>query len=67
MNSRAVKQGDVVNQGQVIGYVGTTGRSTGNHLHYEVRVSGTRVDPVDYYPGMTLYARSGGKTVLLKH
>jgi len=67
MNSRAVKQGDVVNQGQVIGYVGTTGRSTGNHLHYEVRVNGTRVDPVDYYPGMTLYARSGGKTVLLKH
>lgn len=67
MNSRAVKVGDVVNQGQVIGYVGTTGRSTGNHLHYEVRKNGTRVDPVNYYPSMTLYARSGGKTVKLKH
>ncbi len=67
MNSRAVKEGDVVSQGQVLGYVGTTGRSTGNHLHYEVRINGTRVDAVDYYPGMTLYVRSGGQTVLLEH
>ena len=67
MNSRAVKEGDVVSQGQVLGYVGTTGRSTGNHLHFEVRINGTRVDAVNYYPGMTLYIRSGGKTVLLEH
>jgi len=63
MNSRAVKVGDVVKQGQVIGYVGTTGRSTGNHLHYEVRKGSTRVDPINYYPDKTLYC--GG--VKLKH
>lgn len=67
MNSRAVKEGDVVKQGQTIGYVGTTGRSTGYHLHFEVRKNGTRVDPVDYFPSMTLYVRSGGQVVKLNH
>lgn len=52
MNSRAVKEGDVVTQDQVIGYVGTTGSSTGNHLHLEFRVNGTRADALDYYPGL---------------
>ena len=67
MNSRAVSKGETVSQGQVIGYVGTTGRSSGYHLHFEVRVNGNRKDPVNYFPDKTLYVRSGGKTVLLPH
>ena len=53
MSSRAVKAGDVVKQGQVLGYVGTTGRSTGNHLHYEIRENNVRIDPVTRYSGLT--------------
>ena len=48
MSSRAVKQGQVVKQGDVVGYVGTTGRSTGNHLHFEIRVDGRMIDPLVY-------------------
>lgn len=47
-NSRTVSKGDTVVQGQVIGTVGTTGNSTGNHLHFEVRINGRCVNPLPY-------------------
>ncbi len=43
--ARGVKSGSFVNQDQVIGYVGTTGRSTGPHLHYEVHLNGKKINP----------------------
>ncbi|QKV20293.1 M23 family metallopeptidase [Oricola thermophila] len=44
--AKGIKPGVRVRQGQVIGYVGSTGLSTGPHLHYEMKVNGTRVDPM---------------------
>lgn len=49
MNSVAVSNGAYVKQGQVIGYVGTTGRSTGYHLHFGIMVNGSWKNPTNYY------------------
>ena len=45
-----VVEGQPVDQGQVVGFVGTTGNSTGNHLHFEVRVDTHPEDPRKYLP-----------------
>jgi murein DD-endopeptidase MepM/ murein hydrolase activator NlpD len=49
LSKKAVKPGQKVTRGQVIGYVGNTGLATGPHLHYEVFKDGVRVNPVHYF------------------
>lgn len=50
-----VKVGQAVKKGDVLGYMGTTGNSTGNHVHFEVRINGNTVNPYDYvFNGKTI-------------
>ncbi len=49
MSKIIVKPGEKVKRGQVIGYVGNTGRSTGPHLHYEIKKNGKPVNPVHFF------------------
>lgn len=48
LNEILVNQGDIVESGQLIGIIGTTGRSTGPHLHFEVDIQGTPVNPLTW-------------------
>jgi len=48
MSRIAAHSGEHVRRGELIGYVGSTGRSTGNHLHYEVRIDGHAVNPIPF-------------------
>jgi len=58
MKSLAVFAGEHIHRGDTIGYVGDTGRSTGPHLHYEVRINDAPVNPHKYL--RTTYAHVGG-------
>ena len=49
--SLAVSAGQTVRQGQLIGYLGSTGRSTGNHCHFEIRLNGSYIPPQNVFPG----------------
>jgi murein DD-endopeptidase MepM/ murein hydrolase activator NlpD len=65
MSKILVSAGQKVTRGQEVGEVGSTGRSTGNHLHYEVRIDNSPVNPIpfmrstDYLMAMK---RAGGST-----
>lgn len=50
LKERTVEAGETVSAGQPIGTVGRSGKATGYHLHFEVRESGTRTDPLNYLP-----------------
>ena len=49
MSKMNIKAGQKVKRGQVIGFVGNTGKSTAPHLHYEVRKNGTAIDPINFF------------------
>ena len=50
-----VSPGDIIIEGEKIAEVGSTGRSTGTHLHYEIFVNGDRTDPAAYYSGLSYW------------
>ena len=59
MSSIAVSEGQSVSQGDTIGYVGSTGLSTGPHCHFEVWYNGSRIDPEQFFTGLTFSESAG--------
>ena len=64
MSRLNVAAGQRVRKGDVIGYVGSTGRSTGPHLHYEVRIAGEAVNPIPYLQSGTITPATGAAAQL---
>jgi murein DD-endopeptidase MepM/ murein hydrolase activator NlpD len=67
MSAILVHEGDHITRGQQVGRMGSTGRSTGNHLHYEVRIDGRAVNPIPFMKStdyvLAMQRRSGGASM----
>jgi murein DD-endopeptidase MepM/ murein hydrolase activator NlpD len=67
MSAVLVRAGDHITRGQQIGRMGSTGRSTGNHLHYEVRIDGRAVNPIPFMKStdyvLAMQRRSGAQSM----